>query len=104
MIVERQYGKIEDSVVGGDTVFTVTVYGQNLPVTEDLMDRVLQHTLMDLGVDTSWQEVEPPPIDPGPVEPAPPEGYVPPAKVVDPRSPPLEGPDGPVPGVNIVAP
>jgi hypothetical protein len=102
-LVERQYGKIEDGVVSGDTVFTVTVYGQSHPVTEDLMDRVLQHTLMELDVDTSWQEVPPPPIDPGPVDPQLPDGYVTPPTVIDEQHPPLEGPDGPVPGVNIVA-
>jgi hypothetical protein len=89
-LIERQYGKIEDSVVGGDTVFTVTVFGQSHPVTEDLMDRILQNTLMELGVDTSWQEVEPPPIDPGPVDPAPPDGYVPPPTIIDQTHPPLE--------------
>lgn len=74
--VERTNGKIETE---GDGVYTITVTSGD-PMSADMMDRTLQFVLVELGLDTTWAEVEPPPIDPpqqdavpvtGPPEPQP---------------------------------
>lgn len=69
--VDRQHGSIEDSELNGDTILTITVQGIH-PTDPDLLDRTLQFVLMELGVDTTWQEAPPPPVSPPPVEPVPP--------------------------------
>jgi hypothetical protein len=90
--VERENGFIVDSEVSGDSVFTITVEGIH-PMDEDMMDRTLQFVMIELGIDTAWQEVEPPPVDPPVQAPVPLEGHVPPPTFVDEEFPPEEGPE-----------
>jgi len=86
--VERENGFIVDSEVSGDSVFTITVEGIH-PMNEDMMDRTLQFVMIELGIDTAWQEVEPPPVDPPVQEPQPAEGFIPPPTEVDTVNPPI---------------
>ena len=70
--VERENGYVEDSELDGNTVITVTIEGIH-PTNPDQLDRVLQYVLIDMGIDTAWQQ--PPPVEVNPVvlaEPSPP--------------------------------
>jgi hypothetical protein len=62
--IDREHGYIEDSQLDGNTLITVTVYDVQ-PTTPDLLDRVLQMVLIEVGVDIAWQQ--PPPVEINPL-------------------------------------
>jgi hypothetical protein len=64
--VDREHGYAEDSQLDGNTLVTLTVYGVQ-PTTPDLLDRVLQMVLIEVGVDIAWQQ--PPPVEINPLAP-----------------------------------
>lgn len=81
----REHGSAEDGTdENGNLVITIKVDGEHT-VDSDLLDRVLQFTMMELEVDTAWRvgppttispsqapENSPAPEDAPAIEPAPP--------------------------------
>jgi hypothetical protein len=65
--VARENGYVEDSELNGNTVVTVTIEGIQA-TNDDMLDRILQFVMIEMGIDVSWatvapeqQEVPPPP-------------------------------------------
>lgn len=70
--IQRKNGQIEDSELSGNTVLTINLQGI-VPASADTLDRILQNAMIEMGVDTTWREIEPPPLDPEPQDARPPE-------------------------------
>jgi hypothetical protein len=60
MSVQRENGSAEVAVGTGSTTITVSVDGQQT-VSDDLLDRILQFVMIELGIDTAWQAANPEP-------------------------------------------
>jgi hypothetical protein len=58
--VVRENGWVEDSELNGNTVVTVTIEGIQ-PTNDDMLDRILQFAMMEMGIDVAWATVNPQP-------------------------------------------